>query len=942
MSQSGNIQFNYQKLLKSGKPIVAVKFSRYNQSDATDRYYASKTITLDSNSYTMHLESLPTIQRSIKMLGGLSTIGNVSVTLLNQDESQSDFFRVNGLGFVMGEAIIALLFNDGTDPLWTERLELFNGITDNATGVGLDKVIYSIYDNNPVVMNKRIGKTFEEEYANCPEDIKNSLIPIAVGNNIYNGADTSVVADFTFRTEHCMVPLKKSRTGYHLSQVAVDGSILSIDRVWAKHKETGRMMLVDDLYWSNTNGLITLEFYLGNPILLTDYYRGSQVTFATTEYWDEEQIINDDITDSTRYTNIAEDVSYDGVIKFDTWNVDVEDSNINSINLFARADDVDDVDTDCVWTLKGLSIAGSTGTIQDLGAYSTESVAEIENDVNIHLIIQVGGGTGNDFDIYSVWKQISYHEPLNNLEEKYDLFASVKGLVYGSWLTSRTSHQDNGGGGAGSLITNPSGVIEQVCRTYLGLTDSDIDTDAFDTASVDRSSWSLDFIITDFTSADELLDKLAFEAGCWLYWNYENKLSILAWQADPEFAISDTTTPCATDVFIHHPEYTAVDFSGADNNSAITFPVDSAHQITGFMTVEGWFKFDSFNTHNTLLICEGSTAAEASSNVLYSLRCTAANTFEYKHEYGTDTSESKTFTLDANLVADTWYHIALTRDTVTAVEIVSLIIRDTDGTVIESESTSYTNTPANGTSSFLTLGNYQSNAACFNGKMKEIRLWSDARTTAELTDNMNDILVGNEAGLVGYWRLDGIGAAVDITSNQVNGVMGTECSEYTASNVPIRDYYPQHLIKEDTLVIDLMDTADLVTDLTVNYNKNTDGNFVNSITDTNNTTIFGSLEEILDLNFVRDTTTATALRDNLLTRKSEKYYIATFTTWLNAADKTEGDIINIRHPLLDAGILTHTDMVGARWQILELNHDLNSCEIQIKAILVSPLLSGGS
>lgn len=41
-----------------------------------------------------------------------------------------------------------------------------------------------------------------------------------------------------------------------------------------------------------------------------------------------------------------------------------------------------------------------------------------------------------------------------------------------------------------------------------------------------------------------------------------------------------------------------------------------------------------------------------------------------------------------------------------------------------------------------------------DGKIDEVRLWNDVRTEAEIADNKDKELIGNEANLVGYWRLN--------------------------------------------------------------------------------------------------------------------------------------------------------------------------------------------
>ncbi|HEX3695754.1 MAG TPA: LamG domain-containing protein [Polyangia bacterium] len=54
----------------------------------------------------------------------------------------------------------------------------------------------------------------------------------------------------------------------------------------------------------------------------------------------------------------------------------------------------------------------------------------------------------------------------------------------------------------------------------------------------------------------------------------------------------------------------------------------------------------------------------------------------------------------------------------------------------------------------LILGCNPGNMNCFNGLFDEARVWNVARTDAEIMANYNKALVGNETGLVGYWKFD--------------------------------------------------------------------------------------------------------------------------------------------------------------------------------------------
>lgn len=75
----------------------------------------------------------------------------------------------------------------------------------------------------------------------------------------------------------------------------------------------------------------------------------------------------------------------------------------------------------------------------------------------------------------------------------------------------------------------------------------------------------------------------------------------------------------------------------------------------------------------------------------------------------------------------------------------------------------------------------------FKGKMSEVRIWKKARSQAEIEQDMNQRLTGNEANLVGYWRLD------DLTGNTVtdlaSGFNGTVAgSPYLAEDKTFFEY----------------------------------------------------------------------------------------------------------------------------------------------------------
>ena len=71
-----------------------------------------------------------------------------------------------------------------------------------------------------------------------------------------------------------------------------------------------------------------------------------------------------------------------------------------------------------------------------------------------------------------------------------------------------------------------------------------------------------------------------------------------------------------------------------------------------------------------------------------------------------------------------------------------------------------------------------------DGKICQVRVWSDIRSTTEIRDNMNQELAGSESGLVALFALDG--DANDGTSNS-NDLTGSGGAAATTVDNPLND-----------------------------------------------------------------------------------------------------------------------------------------------------------
>ncbi|HEX2876323.1 MAG TPA: LamG domain-containing protein [Polyangiaceae bacterium] len=118
----------------------------------------------------------------------------------------------------------------------------------------------------------------------------------------------------------------------------------------------------------------------------------------------------------------------------------------------------------------------------------------------------------------------------------------------------------------------------------------------------------------------------------------------------------------------------------------------------------------------------------------------------------------------SNVTADRWVHLAATRTRASGIVLVFV-----DG-VLEGIGTGNTNTLA--ASPSMTIGG-RAERDFFTGQMSDLRIWSTVRTQAEILENMHRRLEGNEAGLVGYYRLDDLSGtqAKDTSPSQNHAVL---------------------------------------------------------------------------------------------------------------------------------------------------------------------------
>ncbi|HIJ26789.1 MAG TPA: hypothetical protein HPP79_14105, partial [Gammaproteobacteria bacterium] len=200
---------------------------------------------------------------------------------------------------------------------------------------------------------------------------------------------------------------------------------------------------------------------------------------------------------------------------------------------------------------------------------------------------------------------------------------------------------------------------------------------------------------------------------------------------------------------------TALHFGGGANASNhgtdfVSVSYNSVLLPTSTLSLEVWVYFDTLNStlgSSTHTIID-TASNESGVNSGYTL---SAGGGEVKLAIGQSAAWSEAVTSGAGLTTGTWYHIAATYDSSGTTHLYIDGVDHVANASAMSGVIHYADTP-NLTIGTATDPDYDSRT--LDGKVDEVRIWSDVRTSAEVSTNMNQELEGNEAGLEGYWKLN--------------------------------------------------------------------------------------------------------------------------------------------------------------------------------------------
>ena len=204
-------------------------------------------------------------------------------------------------------------------------------------------------------------------------------------------------------------------------------------------------------------------------------------------------------------------------------------------------------------------------------------------------------------------------------------------------------------------------------------------------------------------------------------------------------------------------------FDGTDD--FVNVPDNSSLDITSAITIEAWVYYQGGSYPR--IAAKANTASTGVSSSNYFLGFDVSN--RYPRFAVKTTTSSKDFNTGSAIALNTWTHIAGTYNSSTGNMIIYV-----NGVAVAS--TTHSGTIL--TSAYdLTIGassiDGSTSAYELEGRIDELRIWNTERTLAQIDDNKDLVLYGNEAGLAAYYKMDDARSGTTVLDHSLNTNNGT-------------------------------------------------------------------------------------------------------------------------------------------------------------------------
>ena len=224
-----------------------------------------------------------------------------------------------------------------------------------------------------------------------------------------------------------------------------------------------------------------------------------------------------------------------------------------------------------------------------------------------------------------------------------------------------------------------------------------------------------------------------------------------------------------------------LDFDGSNDN--VRLPENPSLSGISALTIESWVYLDGIPGNQVIYADLGS----GNSDVMLQIRANGA-------VRGTLNRSTTRYgeTAASSVSAGVWTHLAMVFDGsgTSNADRLQIFINGTPQS-LSFTGTIQSTTPNAHVGDLPHLGSLRGTSAFLDGKMDEFRIWTTAKTQAEIQSSMNSALTGSEAGLYIYYNFDqgtcgganaGVSTLNDLTTNGVSGTLNNFALAGCASN----------------------------------------------------------------------------------------------------------------------------------------------------------------
>lgn len=207
------------------------------------------------------------------------------------------------------------------------------------------------------------------------------------------------------------------------------------------------------------------------------------------------------------------------------------------------------------------------------------------------------------------------------------------------------------------------------------------------------------------------------------------------------------------------------------NGDAVVIPNDPSLNFDGDFTVEAWVKPNS----DILLDPFDFVVSKQLNGTGYTL-LQIDNSFQFESYGDPDFSQTYFATALLPLVPDEWVHLAGVR------------AGDANLLYIDGNLAANVAVPENVVPNSLDLyigGSIFGNPTSWNGLIDEVRIWSDARTEKEISNDQFVSIIGSRENLVGNWRFESGGGSTLLDSSGLENSGLISGAAWSPENAPV-------------------------------------------------------------------------------------------------------------------------------------------------------------